>query len=173
MLDLWIFNIIFISVLMKRIFKKTIYKHQLYSIVLNFIVNLILLITASSIKNNGESDYDHIKNLYGNYLFVPLFYLVYLILSFLISYSQVKQKELMDFTYVSPFKILTIIGIFSSIFAFIALIITSCVACNESMVQNNLCQISHPNYKNETLYFDNLIIFFNKLKTKYSLIKFK
>ena len=122
-----------------------IYKHQLYSLMFNFIVNLIILITASCIKIDGVSDYDSIKILYGSHLFVPLFYLVYLILSSLICYSQVKQKELMDFIYVSPFKILIVIGIFSSFFASIASIATSCIGCNESMVKDNICHISHAN----------------------------
>ena len=50
MLDLWIFNIIFISFFMKKKLNKRIYKHQLLSLGINFGVNLILLIVASSIK---------------------------------------------------------------------------------------------------------------------------
>ena len=168
MLDLWIFNIIFISFFMTRIFKVRIYKHQLYSLIFIFIVSLILLITASCIKIDGVSDYDSINNLYGSYFFVLLFYLVYLILSSLICFSQVKQKQLMDFTYVSPFKILIVIGIFSSIFVSIALIVTSCAGCNELMVKNDICHISHPNYNNNTFYFDNLVVFFNNLGDQYN-----
>ena len=168
MFDLWIFNIIFISIFMKKIFKKAIYKHQLYSLIFNFIVNLILLITSSCIQTNGESDYDSINRLYGSYLFVPLFYVVYLILASLICYSQVSQKKLMDFAYISPFKILIVIGFFSSIFAFIALIITSCVGCSGALVENNFCQISHPEFNNNTFYFDNFIVFLNNLGDKYN-----
>ena len=169
MFDLWIFNIIFISIFMKRIFKKVIYKHHLYTLIFNFIVNLILLITASCIRtNNEESDYDSIKRLYGSYLFVPLFYLVYLILASFICYSQVRQKQLMDFAYISPFKILMVIGIFSSAFAFIALIITSCVGCGGALVENNFCQISHPNFNDNTFYFDNFVVFLNNLGDKFN-----
>ena len=59
MLDLWIFNIIFIPIFMKKFFNTIIYKHQLYSLIFNFGINLILLIVASSIKfNKIQSDYD-------------------------------------------------------------------------------------------------------------------
>ena len=77
--DLWIINIIFIPIFMKKIFKVIIYKYQLYSLVFNFGINLVLLIIASSAKyeNNDvakESDYDLVKIHFGSYFFIVLFY---------------------------------------------------------------------------------------------------
>ena len=76
-LDLWIFNIIFIPIFMKKFFNTIIYKHQLYSLIFNFGINLILLIVASSIKinENDQSDYSKIKDKFGNYIYIGLFYL--------------------------------------------------------------------------------------------------
>lgn len=93
MLDLWIFNIIFIPLLMKRTFKNIIYKHQMYSLIFNFAINLIILVTVSCLKTNGESDYDMVNRLYRSYLYIALFYLVYVILAAILSFSQVLQKN--------------------------------------------------------------------------------
>ena len=122
MLDLWIFNIIFISYFMKKILNKRIYKHQLLSLGINFGVNLILLITASSIKvAEGNSEYSMIINNFGHFGYIMIFYLVFLALSAMICLSQVMQKQLMDIENVSPFSILFIIVIFSTFFTLIKL----------------------------------------------------
>ena len=57
---------------MKKFFNKIIYKHQLYSLIFNFGINLILLIVASSIKinENDQSDYSKIKDKFGNYIYI-------------------------------------------------------------------------------------------------------
>ena len=168
MLDLWIFNIVFISLFMKKILKIFIYKHQLYSLVFIFGINLILLIVASSIKDNksGKSDYESIKNNFGNYFYIVLFYLVFLILAAILSLSQVLQKHLMDFEYVSPFKILLAISIFSTFFSFIALMITTNVRCNEKLIEINVC----PSVTKDKIsfYFDSFTIFRDNLKEQYN-----
>ena len=128
---------------MKKFFNTIIYKHQLYSLIFNFGINLILLIVASSIKinENDQSDYSKIKDKFGNYIYIGLFYLVFFALAAIISLSQVLQKHLMDFEYISPFKILFIIGIFSRFFTLITLIITTKVKCNGNLIRKKLCQI--------------------------------
>ena len=74
--------------------------------------------------------------------------------------SQVIQKKLMDFYYISPYKILYVIGIISSIFTLIALIISSNVVCQETNRDQGLCNIFDPNDKNTTFFdnFNNLLI---------------
>ena len=147
MLDLWIFNIIFIPVFMKKIMKIDIYKHQLYSLIVIFFINLALLISASFINDSeGHSDFS-----------------IFLVLSALICLSQVMQKYLMDCEYVSPFQILFIIGIFSIFFTLIALIITSSVNCNKDL--ENVCSI----FVNKTYrhYFDSFKIYANNLRIEF------
>ena len=76
MLDLWIFNIIFISFFMKIILKIEIYKHQLFSLGINFAINFVLLIGASSLKeDDGYSQFDMIVKNFGNSFYIVLFYL--------------------------------------------------------------------------------------------------
>ena len=168
-LDLWIFNIIFIPIFMKKFFNTIIYKHQLYSLIFNFGINLILLIVASSIKinENDQSDYSKIKDKFGNYIYIGLFYLVFFALAAIISLSQVLQKHLMDFEYISPFKILFIIGIFSRFFTLITLIITTKVKCNGNLIRKKLCS-SVRDDNNKDYYFDSFIIFGNNLKDQFN-----
>ena len=165
MFDLWIFNIIFISIFLKKIFKYKIYKHHIYIFIFNFATNLILFITASSIKISGESDYENVKNRYGNYGYNVLFYLMYVALSCMICFSQVLQKKVMDYEYTSPSKIVFMYGIISTLFSLIALIISTFVNCNDSF--KKLCPIHEPDYKNDTIYLDNFLIFFGNLGNKY------
>ena len=175
MLDMWIFNIIFIYIFIKYFLHKETYKHQFISLVSIFSINLIILIIASSINFNNGSDYDIVNDLYGNYLYVVLFYIIFIILSALLSSSQVMQKKLMEICYISPLTILLLIGIFSALFAIITIIITTNVSCNESLSKNKLCPVSHLDY-NENYYFDNFSIFlinlgeqFNNNKTSFFL----
>lgn len=164
MLDIWVFNILFIPYLMKKTFKITIYKHKMYSLIFNFTINLVIIVITSALKTNGSSDFDSINTLYGSYLFIILFYIIYLILSAILSFSQVLQKQLMDLEYVSAFKILFVIGIISSSLGLLTIIITSNVKCKGLMAENNLCPISHPDYENgKAHYFDNALIFFSNL----------
>ena len=168
MLDIWVFNILFIPYLMKRTFKITIYKHKMYSLIFNFTINLVIIVITSALKTNGASDFDSINTLYGSYLFIILFYIIYLILSAILSFSQVLQKQLMDLEYVSAFKILFVIGIISSSLGLLTIIITSNVKCKGLMAENNLCPISHPDYENgKAHYFDNALIFFSNLGDKF------
>ena len=133
MLDLWVFNIIFISIFLKKILKYKIYKHHIYIFVFNSVTNFIL----------------------------------YIIASFMSSFSQVMQKKVMDFEYKSYLTIVLIYGIIITIISFITLIIASFIDCNQNMVKNNLCPISYPEQKNEIAYLDNIFIFFDNLRDKY------
>ena len=79
-LDMWIFNLAFITIFMKYFLKSPIYKHQLYALAINFIINIILLIVASAIKQNGISAYDSIIDIYGSFLYIIVFYIISIII---------------------------------------------------------------------------------------------
>ena len=164
MLDLWIFNIIFISFFMKIILKVEIYKHQLYSLGINFFINFALLIASSSLKEKGKSQYDKIAENFGNYFYIVLFYLVFLALSAMLCSSQVMQKHLMDVENESAFTILFIIGFFSAFFTIIALIMTTYIKCNEVLTDKKLCRLSG---EDNIYYFDSFKIYKNNMSEKY------
>ena len=169
MLDLWIFNIIFISFFMKIILKVEIYKHQLYSLGINFFINFALLIASSSLKeDDGKSQYEKIADNFGNYFYIVLFYLVFLALSAMICSSQVMQKHLMDVEDVSAFTILFIIGFLSSFFTLIALIMTTYIKCNEVLTDKQICWLSG---EDNIYYFDSFKIYKNNMSKQYQVNK--
>ena len=167
-LDMWIFNIIFIALFMKYILKYPIFKHQLYALAINFFINIILLLVASAIKKNGISPYDSIINMYGNFLYIKLFYIIYLILSALLCSSEILQKQLMDLHYVSPFIIILVFGIISALFCLIFLIIVTNVSCGEYLTSHNICTISYQNYKNNDTFFENFYIYINEMGDRFN-----
>ena len=75
MLDLWIFNIFFVYIFMKFFLHTQIYKHQCYALIVIFALNFILMITCSSIRHKGISEYDEVAKNYGSYFYIALFYL--------------------------------------------------------------------------------------------------
>ena len=169
MLDLWIFNIIFISFFMKIILKVEIYKHQLYSLGINFFINFALLIASSSLKeDDGKSQYEKIADNFGNYFYIVLFYLVFLALSAMLCSSQVMQKHLMDVENESAFTILFIIGFFSAFFTIIALIMTTYIKCNEVLTDKKLCWLSG---EDNIYYFDSFKIYKNNMSKQYQVNK--
>ena len=168
MLDLWIFNIIFISFFMKIILKVEFYKHQLYSLGINFFINFALLIASSSLKEKGKSQYEKIADNFGNYFYIVLFYLVFLALSAMICSSQVMQKHLMDVENVSAFTILFIIGLLSSFFTLIALIMTTSIKCNEVLTNKQFCWLSG---EDNIYYFDSFKIYKNNMSKQYQVNK--
>ena len=101
----------------KKYFIIDFYKHQKVSII--FIVSTcsILLLTASflptsllSDKNEGNA-YKNINYKLGSYFYCILFFILFVGLSFIYSYSRAYSKVLMQIKFVSPFKIIFIIGI--------------------------------------------------------------
>lgn len=166
MLDIFVFNIIFINYFMWYFLNTPIYKHQLYALIFNFSISLILLISASSIKYEGVSDFDNVNTIYGSYSYIVLFYVIYMILSALLSLSQVLQKKLMDFNFISPFTILFVIGLINSLFIFIAILITTNESCGEYLTKNNTCPISYQGYKNGDSFFDNFNIYISNMSDR-------
>ena len=171
-LDLWIFNIIFILLFMNHFFVVNIYKHQKFSLIFIFSTNFILLISStfvknlSSLENKNESlnSYKHIEEVFGNLSYFILIYIIYLILSCLLSFSRVYSKYLMDIKYESLYKIIFFIGAIGSSLSIITLIFTSIFNCNEKII--SYCKI----YKNkkDKHYLDSIPIYFFNLKNKFN-----
>ena len=159
MLDLWIFNIFFIYIFMKYILHTHHYKHQIYALILNFTINLIILVTCSGIRHNGKNDYDGVRDNYGSYYYVILFYVVYIALSAFICSSEVLQKKLMDIYYASPYTILYMFGLISGGFTFIAYIIASTKSCGNPSKKVNFCTVKHDDYDGGNYFFDNFKIY--------------
>ena len=166
MFDLWIFNIIFIYIFMKYILHTQHYKHQIYALILNFTLNLIILITCSSIKHKGFSEYDIAKDNFGSYFYVILFYFAFLVLSALLSASEVIQKKLMDIYYVTPYTILFMCGVIGCLFSLIAYIPASLKSCENLSQKVKFCSISPDDNKDGPFYFDNFNIYIHNMNKR-------
>ena len=79
---------------------------------------------------------------------------VYIVLAAILSLSQVLQKELMDYQYISPFTLIMGIGIFSTLFTLLALTITTNVKCNEKLIGIGVC--TSVGSDQNSFYFDSL-----------------
>ena len=164
--DLWIFNIVFTLFFLSRYFSIRIYKHQKYSLLFIFSTNLMLLILKSFYprKNNA---YDTTTKLFSYKLLSIIIFIIYIVNSFLISFSRVLGKVLMELRYISPYLIVILVGIIGLIFTSILITITSIYKCNKDNFED-LCNIYDITYnKNETdTYFDSIPLYFSNLKNK-------
>lgn len=106
-LDLWISNIIFILIFMHYFFAINIYKHQKFSLIFIFSTNFMLLIFSTFLKtyksiisenkNNKNlrlNAYQHIEEVFGNVYYFIFIYIIYLILSGILSFTRVFSKQL-------------------------------------------------------------------------------
>ena len=162
--DLWIFNIAFTLMFITYYYSLKHYKHQIYSLSFIFFNNLIILIVKSffPLENNV---YETTKNIFNYKLFTIAIFCLFIINSFLISFSRVLGKVLMELKYISPYSIIILIGVFGSILTCIFLSITSNFNCKGDKFEN-ICNIYDINYnKNETfIYYDSIPIYFSNLK---------
>ena len=165
-LDLWIFNIVFINIFLKKIMNISIYKHQLFILIFIFSINMILIVASSSIKYEGISVYDSVINKFGSAFYIVLFYIIYSSLSALICSSQVIQKKLMDVYYISIFIIIFVIGIINTLFTLIALILATNISCGEGEYLQ--CSLLYKGYKNDHTFFDNFIIYLYNLSDRHN-----
>ena len=131
------------------------------------IVDSILLIIASFYpviegKSGPKTSYE-ILGLFvdKNYFLFILIILIINSVKVFISYARVRAKVLIDFKYISPYTILIFIGIFGLLFTSIELIFGTLFKCENPF--DKFCVVES---FDKTKYFDNVIIYFNKLGEK-------
>ena len=182
-LDFWIFDIIFTLFFMDTYFIIKYHRHQKCSIIFILIVDSILLIISSFLKNtnNGSSDlkdkntYEIINDLTGNDYFFLLVLLIFIFLSAILAYSKVSMKVLMQLKYISPFRIIYDIGIIGIIISLIGLIFVSIFDCKGGENIKNYCIVNNTEYSNDNntkYYYDNIEIYFKNLFGHISDFKF-
>ena len=180
-LDFWIFDFIFILFFMDTYFILNYYKHQKIYAIFILVINSILLIISSFLKNiNNESSelknknsYEIVKYITGSDYFFLLVILIFIFLSAILSFRRVKTKVLMHFNYVSPYKILCYIGIIGCIITLIAFIFVSIFDCKVRENVSNYCILTITDDNNNTkYYYDNINIYFSELYKNISNFKF-
>ena len=173
-LDIWTFDIIFILIFMNAYFIINIYKHQKFSIIFILITNSFLLLISAFLpfskhddKEDGEiylrdnNTFDIIDKITGSKYNSIMIFIIFILISFLISYGRVKAKVLMDFNFISPYGIIIFIGLIGTILVFIGIITANIFECKgEEEIIKNYCLV----FKDNTYYFDNILIYFKELR---------
>ena len=161
-LDFWIFNIVFTLIFLSRYYQIKQYKHQLFSMIFVIIINFILSIISSFIPRNEDDKkdvYEKVEDLLKHKLLAIPIIFISIIASCLISYARVEAKVIMEKKYLSPYKLIILIGCLGVILMAISLVFSSIFICNEKI--KRMCNVSET--ENEK-YYESVPIYLNELK---------
>ena len=159
---------------MDKYFELKLYKHQKYSIIFIMITNTVLLFIPPFLpltwhdKKKYLTDYNTfiiIEKLIGNRFYSLLFFALFIILSCSISYSRVKTKVIMDFNYISPYKMIFFIGVIGTILISIILTFASLISCPSDEKNYIIYYCIHNQTKGNNTYYhyDNILNYFYDL----------
>jgi hypothetical protein len=137
---------------MRKYFIIYFYRHHKFAIIFNATVCSAILLTCSflptSLSNdNPGNSYHNIKARLGSYFFCVLFILLFLILSYIYAFSRVYSKVLMQFRFISPFKVIILYGIFGFTICLIAFGVSSAINYEDNIT--NYINIIKDNLKKE------------------------
>ena len=144
-------------------FPNTIYRHQIYSIVFVAIIDSILLTTASFCKTYEDQSQNIFQYLGSDLCAFAI--IIFICLSFLIFLVRINFKIAMDNYYISPHKIIILIGVLGFVIDLIISIIFVFIDTHEK------CQKKQGKYSNIFCYNDlsNYFSLFSDIK-KYEII---
>ena len=134
-MELWAFDIFFMLILMHLFYPQNIFSHQIIPMLFVAIIDLFLLIYASTSKVYDEGK----KNIYeykGKYL-CCFAIIIYIDITFLVFYARINTKVLMDDIFISPYKIMFIIGIIGFLLELITSVIFFLIDTNKKCHQYN------------------------------------
>ena len=164
--NIWTFTIIFILFFMKKYFVIEIYKHQKYSMLFVIIVCSILLILSTFFPYNANSDlnaYQKVDKETGSYwVFIPIL-IIFISFTGMTSFFIVYSKLLMVSEMFPPYILILITGITGLILNSLVLIITSICKCTMDNFLQRICIVGNE----EGVYYDNLLIYFSNMKSRY------
>ena len=167
-LDFWTVEIIFICFLNYLMFKKKIYSHQKIGIVLILFFATIMKIfniifTYKNEGNTNNDDQSYFKPIKENkQLFIPIGIIGYLIIYFIHALILCKLKRYFYSKFLSPSRILIYFGITGTFFSLLVSFISTYFRCKDDEFSKKICKVSEKK-DSEEKYFDNFIIFFNKI----------
>ena len=146
--------LLIISYFNTKMFKIKIYKHQKFAIIFNFFVLFIIGLISFILSMKSEND----ENIYKrNFWLIPIGFIIFFLITIIFSYSYSKIKWFMDFDFISLSKLLIIFALVGFIINIIISVLFTFIKCSENT--NIFCKI----YDGRYYYFDNFMIFFEKL----------
>ena len=156
-LDYWLFELLIVSYLGKKIFHIGLYIHEKFAILINsfpFLLKFASIILNAIIKRIN-SDLIYIKHKW----IIPVGILIYLILALIRSFVILEIRRIFDYFLISQNKLLMVYGLMGSIISLIFCIFTSIFNCNDGEIQNYFCNVSNNN--NTDKYIDSFSIYYN------------
>ena len=181
-LDLWMFELIFVTLFSIKMLKIEIFSHQKCGMWFSLVPCLfkIINIVLSCIEDKEIID----KNLPILYvikkIYIPIGIIIYIILIIFRAYVNTKIKWFMDLKYISPSKLLIYYGIMGTIICTLASIVSTYIKCDNGNnkkinLYNYICKIpyngSDINVNSNERYFEsfNLYIdtFLGRVNTKF------
>lgn len=182
--DYYFMNLVIITIILKVIYKQKIYKHQLIAVILVIVISSLCFISClfmSYTSKDNENVY-YIDMFDGKYYQIPILIFLYIILSIFFCSGLILQKNLMEFKFISPYKMLLYKGILGIIGSIIGLIIAGYFKCEEELSGDNKEKIVGKtifeffvcsNEYNGNFYYDHFISYFTSFeggRTKEALI---
>ena len=165
--DFWTLELPFFVFFNYRILKIKIYKH--HKCVMCVCVTICLVVKIIDLFVHIFSD-DYKEKIYNKHKFLyAIGIFSYLLIIFIRAYSITKIKEFTDFRYISPTKLLIVIGIIGLVINIIIVLIFSynkCAMVND--IDIHLCNVvdivdNNNNNNREDSYLDNFFIYFKIL----------
>lgn len=135
--DYYFLNLVILTLILKFWFHENIYRHRLLAVIMVIIVSSICLISCLFINNypNDENQVNFIEMFRGEYYKIFIIILLYIIMSCLFCVGILIQKNLMEYRFISPYKIILYKGIIGILVSCICLIISSNYKCNEDILK--------------------------------------
>ena len=103
----WTAHLFFVLFFMNRYYPKNIYRHQIYPMILVIVSGTIVQIILTILPFEDGKNVYQVKGT-GLCIFIILLYIFFVTL---FSFSEMKIKNLTDFKYLSPYKIIAAIGL--------------------------------------------------------------
>lgn len=162
----WTIHIAIILAFMKKYFPEIIYKHQLYPMLFAIILSTILILISSFFNYENNKNIYQVKGI-RICIFIIIFYIL---ISAVSSFSDIQIKILIDHKFISPYKIIILIGIIGFGCTFISSIFFYFLAdeCNKDKKYDINCYIAISSYFDElknAFYYDKKIFTLEMLIT--------
>ena len=156
-MDFWMVELYIVAFLNYKLFKLSIYKHQVFAFVINLFSIILNFITVGLTMNEDDEN----KALYVKYEWLVIIsFLIYCLYAFGLSYTFINIKKLMDLKFISFNVILLVYGITGFIFC-----ICFCLLVGNFNCENNIAKyiFKVTDTTNNQTYIDNFNIYYNSL----------
>ena len=155
-LEIWFLEVLIVCYLGSKMIGSKLYKHKKLAIIINLFP---LILKFISIALSAKLEKTTTNLIYIRHIWViPLSILIYLILSIIRSFANLKIIKTPYSYYPFSYKILMIYGLIGAIFISIICIFTSRFNCNLGEIQNYFCKVSD---NNNNKYIDSFKIYHN------------